>query len=87
MDDDAIDRASQLYDHAEQAYITGIASGAPIAELRRLARDVAEAARAWEVADNTAGSPPTNVTRYYDVPEALSTLWRELADAYDRRPH
>jgi len=85
VSDDAIDQASQQYDRAEQAYITGIASGAEDATLRSLARHVALAAQAWESADNAADLAPSEVTRYYDAPEILSTLWRDLADAYDRR--
>jgi hypothetical protein len=82
---DPIDQASEQYDRAEQAYINAVASGAEDTALRSLARQVAMAAQAWESADNAADAPPSQVTRYYDVPEILSTLWRDLADAYDRR--
>lgn len=85
VSEDEIDQASQLYDRAEQAYITAIASGAQEAALRSLAREVAEAAQAWEAADNAADAPASDVTRYHDAPEVLSTLWRDLAEAYDRR--
>lgn len=66
-------------------YITAIASGAEAVTLRSLAMHVAEAAQAWEPADNGADASPSDVTRYYDAPEILSTLWRDLADVYDRR--
>jgi hypothetical protein len=46
---------------------------------------VAEAAQGWESADNTAAAPLRGITRYYDPPEIMSTLWPDLADAYDRR--
>lgn len=85
MSDDAIDQASKQYDRAEQTYITALASGAEDATLRALARQVAEAAQAWESADNAAAEPLSGVTRYYDAPEVVSSLWRDLADAYDLR--
>jgi hypothetical protein len=85
VSDDAIDQASERYDRAERAYLTAVASGVDEAALRSLARDVALAAQSWESADNAADPPSSGVTRYYDPPEILSTLWRELADAYDRR--
>ncbi len=85
VSEDAVDQASEQYDRAEQAYITAIASGADEAALRSLVRHVAKAAQAWESVDNETGAPPTAVTRYYDAPEILATLWRDLADAYDQR--
>ncbi|MGJ7440550.1 hypothetical protein [Aquipuribacter sp. MA13-6] len=84
MNDEAPDQASERYDSAEQTYMSALASGADDATLRTMARQVAEAARAWERADASA-VPPADVTRYYDVPEVVSSLWRDLADAYDRR--
>src|SRR6478752_9320612 len=85
VSDDPTDKASDQYDRAEQAYITAIASGAGDSALRGLAQQVAQAAHAWESADNAADEPPGGVTRYYVLPEVLSTLWSDLADAYDRR--
>lgn len=85
VSDDAIVQASEQYDRAEQVYIAAVASGADEATLRSFARHVAVAAQEWESADNGADAPPSGVTRYYDVPEILSTLWRDVADAYDRR--
>ena len=82
---DAVDQASKRYDLAEQAYIAAVAAGAQDQALRRLARDVVEAAQTWESADSAAGAPPDGVTRYYDAPELLLSLWRDLADAHDRR--
>lgn len=85
VSEDAVDQACEEYDRAEQAYITAIASGAAEPTLRGLAKRVAEAARSWELADNAADPPPSDITRYYDVPEVISTLWRDLADAHERR--
>jgi hypothetical protein len=84
MTEDAVDRASQAYDVAEKAYIEALASGAEEALLRSLARVVADAARSWEAMDN-AIAPPNGIDRYYDVPEVVSSLWRDLADAHDQR--
>jgi hypothetical protein len=86
VSEEPIDQASERYDRAEQTYLAAIATGAGDGELRALARQVAEAARAWESADVAADAPPEGVTRYYEAPEVLSTLWRDVADAYDRRP-
>jgi len=44
-----------------------------------------EAEQAWEVADDAAPPSPQGITRYYDPPEIVATLWRDLAEAYDRR--
>ena len=82
---DPLDQASEQYDRAEQAYLHAIASGADDTALLGLARQVAAAAQALESADNAADPPPARIPRYYHVPEVLSTLWRDVADAYDRR--
>lgn len=85
MSDDASDKASANYDRAERAYIVALASGADDAALRSLARQVADAARTWESVDNAAPNSSDGISRYYDLPEVISTLWRDLADAHDQR--
>lgn len=85
VSDDPIEQASGQYDQAEQAFLQAVASGEADHVLRRLAQEVAVAAQSWNSADAAEDGPPTGTTRYYDVPEVLSTLWRDFADAYGRR--
>ncbi|GAB2699538.1 hypothetical protein [Thalassiella azotivora] len=85
MSDDAIGQASEQYDRAEQTYMSALAAGADDATLRTLAKQVAKAAQAVQSADDAAAAPLPGIARYYDVPEVLSTLWRDLSEAYDRR--
>lgn len=84
VNEESVDQANGAYDQAEQAYLAALASGADEAELRSLAQSTARAAKEWESVDASV-PPPVDVARYYDAPEALATLWRDLADAYDRR--
>ena len=82
-----MDRASREYDEAEGAYLSALAAGADDEHLRTLARRAADAARAWDLADHAAPPPPDGIQRHYDAPEIVATLWRDLADAHDRRAH
>ena len=84
MDEKAVDDASAAYDQAEQAYVTALASGGDGVTLRSLARRTADAAQAWNSVDADA-PPPSDIARYYEAPEVLATLWRDLADAHERR--
>jgi hypothetical protein len=83
--DEQVDRASEAYDRVEQEFIAALASGAAEQTLRELVLRVADASRTWEEADHAAAPPPPGISRYYDVPEVVSTLWRELAAAYVTR--
>lgn len=85
MSEDAADRASDQYDRAEKAYLSALASGSDDEQLWSLAKDVTDAAKAWESADYAAAQPPSGITKYYDPPEILATLWRDIADAYGLR--
>jgi hypothetical protein len=80
-----LDEASASYDSAEKAYLEALAAGAEEQRLGDLARDVAEAAQAWEAADNNALAPSPTVQRYYEVPEVLASLWADIVAAYDQR--
>ena len=84
MNEESVDQASDEYERAEQAYLAALASGSEDSALRFLAEQVAGAASEWESVDN-AVPPPVGIARYYDAPETLATLWRDLADAYSQR--
>jgi hypothetical protein len=83
--DEQVDRASDAYDRVEQEFIAALASGAAEQSLGELVRRVADASTTWEEADRAASPPPPGISRYYEVPEVVSALWRELADAYVTR--
>jgi hypothetical protein len=83
-DEAASDDAARLYGSAEQAYLEALAGGADDERLEALSRQVHEAAKQWEVADLSVPELP-GIQRYYDPPEVLATLWRDVAAAHQRR--
>lgn len=84
MSSDDLDRASAAYDAAEESYLAALRTGAGDAELLALAAEVAAAARAWELRD-IPEPKVAGISRYYDLPEVLSTLWADIAEAYRQR--
>jgi xanthine/CO dehydrogenase XdhC/CoxF family maturation factor len=83
--DSESERAWAHYDEAESAYLTALSGGVAERELAALAQDVAAAASASELADRRLEPTEPGIQRYYDVPEVLSTLWADIAAAYERR--
>ena len=84
VNEESVDDANAAYDQAEQDYLAALASGGDESTLRSLARTTADAAQAWNSVD-AAVPPPSDTARYYKAPEVLATLWRDLANAYERR--
>ena len=84
VNEESVGQANEAYETAEQAYLAALASGAEEGTLRTLAQRAVGAAKEWESVD-AAVPPLADMTRYYDAPEVLATLWSDLADAYERR--
>jgi hypothetical protein len=83
--EEALEAASATYVRAEQAFIAALAAGAEEPALLGLVEQVVAAADEWEKADRSAPPLTQGLTRYYDLPEVLATLWRDLETAYQAR--
>jgi hypothetical protein len=81
----ALEAASAAYGEAEHTYIEALAAGADDQALQGLLARVVETANAWEIAEHETPPLPEGLTRYYDLPEVVATLWRDLADAHKQR--
>jgi hypothetical protein len=62
-----------------------LAGGVEEHPLLGLVEVVVEAADEWEKAARNAPELSAGVSRYYDLPEVLATLWRDLEAAYQDR--
>jgi hypothetical protein len=83
--EETLEAAAAAYGKAEQEFISALAAGADDRALHDLVSGVVKAADDWETADREAPLSSQGVTRYYDLPEVVATLWRDLAEAYQRR--
>lgn len=83
--EEALEAAAAAYDRAERAFIAAVAAAAEEHALLGFVEAVVQAADEWEKAARSAPPLSGSVTRYYDLPEVLATLWRDLEAAYQAR--